>query len=137
MTGNASPAPISTLSYSNQDPVLLKYFMDRVREIGGGTEGPYLGTNALVASGDPVLARALVASGLPPGKKTLSNPPLDALLRRDKESFKYHIQATLTEEGWFSLTIDRYRNINFPIAFGRSIDVTEKLSGGQINDDEA
>jgi len=121
---------VLTLGYSNQDPVLLKYFADAVKEAGGTRGEPCLETYALVLYASSVLARALKVSGLPFGRKTRSNPSLDPLLERDTELFRYHIQATLTEEGWCSLRIES-RRARFDIAWGRSVDITDKLSKEQ------
>lgn len=124
---------VGGLGYVNQDPVLLRYFANAVREAGGTIRGePRLGTYALVMHASPVLARALDASGLPFGRKTITNPSLDPLLKRDPELFRYHIRATLTEEGSCSLTIDKHRRVRFRIAWGRSVDITAKLSSKQI-----
>jgi len=121
---------VLTLGYSNQDPVLLKYFADAVKGAGGTRGEPCLETYALVLYASSVLARALQVSGLPFGRKTRSNPSLDPLLSRDPELFRYHIQATLSEEGWCSLRI-KGRRARFDIAWGRSVDITDKLSKEQ------
>lgn len=123
---------VYSLDYHNQDPVLLWYFANAVREAGGNIIGkPHLEVRELVISADRVLARALVASGLPFGRKTLRNPSLDPIIEKDPKLLKYHIQATLPEEGWFSLKINHGRAY-FDIAWGRSVDITDKLTEGQI-----
>jgi len=123
---------VGILSYINQDPVLLKYFADTVREAGGAIkEELTFEGNGLVAHANPVLARALDASGLQYGRKTRTNPSLDPLLGQNPNFFRYHIQATLTEEGWCTLTINKSRRACFDIAWGRSVDITNKLSEEQ------
>jgi len=125
---------VGALSYVNQDPMLLRFFADIIRGVGGSIrrELRFEGYG-LAAYADPVLARALVFSGLPFGRKTRTNPPLDPYLRQNSELFHHHIKATLTEEGWCSLTITKSRTARFDIAWGRSIDITDKLSSDQVN----
>jgi len=122
---------VGILNYSNQDPVLVRYFTDIVRKLKGDITGPYLATHALATNAIPALARALDASGLPFGRKTKTDPSLDPLLKEGSELFRYHIRATLTEEGWCSLSIQG-RYVRFEIAWGRSVDITDKLSGNHI-----
>ena len=123
---------VCSLDYRNQDPVLLWYFANAVREAGGKIIGkPHLEVRVLEISADRVLARALVASGLPFGRKTLKNPSLDPLVEKDPKLLKYHIQATLSEEGWCSLKF-HWGRAYFDIAWGRSVDITDKLTEGQI-----
>lgn len=124
---------VGRLGYSNQDPVLLRYFTDLVRELGGDIRRePRFARYVLLVEANPVLARALDASGLPFGRKTRTDPPLDPLIRPNSRLFRYHIQATLAEEGWCSLIIAKGRRIQFVIAWGRSVDITDKLTGEQI-----
>ena len=121
------------LNYSNQDPVLLMYFVDSVGGVRGKIIGqPKWGTHVLVITADVVLARALVASGLSFGRKTISNPSLDHYTVQDPNLFRYHIQATLNEEGWCSLSL-RKRRVKLEIAWGRAVDITDSLSKGQID----
>jgi len=122
---------VGNVNYSNQDPVLLWYFTNIVKELGGDVTGPYLSKNALAINATPALARALNASGLSSGRKTRTDPSLDPLIKEGSELFKYHIRATLTEEGWCSLSIQG-RYVRFDIAWGRSVDITDKLSRNQI-----
>lgn len=124
---------VGILNYSNQDPVLLRYFTDIVKKLRGNITGPYLATHALAINAIPALARALDASGLSSGRKTKTNPSLDLLLKEGSELFKYHIRATLTEEGWCSLSI-QHHSARFEIAWGRSVDITDKLSRDQIEE---
>jgi len=125
---------VGTLSYVNQDPVLLRYFANVIKGLGGSIrkELTFEGYG-LAAYANPVLARALDFSGLPFGRKTRTNPPLDSLLRQNPELFRYHIQATLVEEGWTSLTISPYRRACLYIAWGRSVDIMAQLSSEQVN----
>jgi len=53
------------------------------------------------------------------------------LVGKNPELFRYHIKATLTEEGWPSLRISHNR-VRFIIGWGRSVDITDKLSSEQI-----
>jgi len=90
---------VRILGYANQDPILLQYFVEVVKKAGGSIKGePRLETHKLVVYANPVLARALNASGLPFGRKTRTNPPIDPHLKQDRELFRYHIKSTLTEE---------------------------------------
>jgi len=120
------------LKYSNQDPVLLKYFADAVREAGGIIiTKPRLRPGAMEIEANSALGRALEASGLPGGRKTISNPSLDPMVEKDPKSKRYHIQAALTEEGWHSLGVHK-RRARFEIAWGRAVDITDELSSEQI-----
>jgi len=124
---------VRILNYSNQDLVLLWYFMNITKALGGDIAGLYLSNHALATNVNPALARALDASGLSFGRKTKTDPSLDPLLKESSELFKYHIQATLTEEGWCSLSIyGRY--VRLEIAWGRSVDITNKLSRVHIEE---
>lgn len=125
-------SPKHRLKYSNQDPVLLKYFADAVREAGGIIiRKPHLRPGAMEIEANRVLGRALEASGLPRGRKTISNPSLDPMMEKDPKSKRYHIQAVLTEEGWHSLGVHK-RRAGFEIAWGRAVDITDELSSEQI-----
>jgi len=123
---------VGALSYANQDPVLLWHFAEAIRRVRGTIRELAFQEHGLVTYANPVLARALVFSGLPSGRKTRTNPPLDPHLRQNPELFHYHIQATLTEEGWPSLTIN-HRRAYFTIAWGRSVDIMDQLSSKQVN----
>jgi len=124
---------VGRLGYSNQDPVLLRYFTDLVRGLGGDIHRePRFARYVLLVEANPALARALDASGLSYGRKTRTDPPLDPLIKPNSSLFRYHIQATLTEEGWCSLIIAKGRRIQFVIAWGRSVDITDKLADEQI-----
>jgi len=125
---------VKRLSYHNQDPVLLRCFANAVIEVGGDIIGqPRLEKKALVIFANRILARALVASGLSYGRKTLSDPSLDPLVEQNRELCQFHIRATLNEEGWPTLTI-KHRKANLEIAWGRSVDITDKLSREQIDE---
>ncbi len=81
-----------------------------------------------------VLGRALEASGLPRGKKTVSNPSLDPQMARDSGMTCYHVQATLNEEGGFYLTVNKQRRAGLGIAWGRSVDITDGLASMQVDE---
>lgn len=118
--------------YNNQDPVLIKYFIDAVRGVDRAlVKKPGLKDYSICVYTNPVLGRVLSASGLPSGRKTITNPSLDPLLIKHPNIARYHIQATLTEEGWVSLDI-KGRQVVFEIAYGRAVDITDKLSIEQI-----
>jgi hypothetical protein len=125
---------VNLFTYNNQDPVLLMHFIDAVREVRGKIVGqPRWGTHVLEIVADVVLGRAIVASGLSYGRKTRTNPSLDSSIIQDPKLFSYHIQATLNEEGWCSLKIDK-RRATFDLAWGRAVDITNSLSKEQIDE---
>lgn len=124
----------SEMSYANKDPALLHYFITRLKQVGGHEGGlPTPAARVMRVSGDALTARLLNASGLPYGSKTKVNPALDPLVFTDPETRRYHVQATLTEEGWISLRVNRNRNIQMEVGWNRSTDITDRLTEEQRN----
>ena len=125
-------SPAHNLAYNNQDPVLLKYFADAVAEAGGTiTREPKLRGGAIEIASNSAIGRAVEASGLPRGRKTITNPSLDSLVASDPEAARYHLQATLAEEGWFSLGVHKGK-ARFEIAWGRSVDIMDRLQYEEV-----
>ena len=125
-------SPAHNLAYNNQDPVLLKYFANAVAGAGGTiTREPKLREGAIEVASNSALGRAVEASGLRRGRKTVTNPSLDSLVASDPEAARYHLQATLAEEGWFSLGVHKGK-ARFEIAWGRSVDITDRLQYEEV-----
>ena len=117
------------LWYSNKDPVLHKYFEDRVKELGGKINTSP-GERVIESAAPTLVARILAASGLKVGPKTISNPSLNELVLKDEEVRKYHFTGTLTEEGSSELHIDD-RRLRLRMGWDRSVDITDNLSPKQ------
>jgi len=122
-------------NYVNKDPTLHKYVIELLKELEANVkEKPRWDQSkgAYVTNIDPTIARALIKTGLKPGKKTITNPTLDPEIYKNLQLRKYHFQATLTEEGTSSIYITKEKRLKMTIAWDRSIDITDKLTPQQI-----
>ena len=120
--------------YVNKDPVLHWYVIKLLKELG--VENPNLpryrqSEDDYEININATITRILRKIGVEPGHKTITNPSLDPRIFTDPELRKYHFQATLTEEGSSSLRIKDGKLI-MRITWGRSIDITDKLTPQQI-----
>ena len=111
-----------SVRYYNKDPILHYY----VYKLGGK---PNDMNNRVFRSYIPVeYAPRLIRIGVPPGNKTINMPNID-LGAMDNDAFKYYIQATLTEEGKFTIYKMKNKNtIKQIIGFSRSFDITKHIS---------
>jgi len=122
-------------NYVNKDPTLHKYVIELLKELEANVkEKPRWepSRKIYVTNIDPTIARALIKTGLKPGKKTITNPTLDPEIYKNPELRKYHFKATLTEEGTSSLHITKEKRLRMSISWSRSIDITDKLTPQQI-----
>jgi len=104
-------------TYYNKDPVLHYY----VYELGG--RPAYLDKGAFKSYIPVEYSQLLINIGVPIGNKTINMPNFDLSILSD-DLFKYYLQATLTEEGSFSVTIEKGRKLRHKIEFKRTIDIS-------------
>ena len=124
--------------YVNKDPVLHWYVMRNIKEVGGevtrvvlrkyGGEGLKLESYI-----DSKTSRLLSYIGVPAGRKTVNQPSIDFSGMSD-EVWRYHIRATLTEEGSATLEIGPKDYLKFKIELGRSVDITNYIPKDRIDD---
>nr|MDO8044655.1 hypothetical protein [Candidatus Baldrarchaeota archaeon] len=114
-------------TYVNKDPVLHRHVIDLVKAMGGEYKIPPPSKEAIETKIDSVTARILIAAGLPPSYKTITNPPLHPAILKNKKLAKYHLHMTFIEEGYSSLTINRHNKLELQIGFGRSKDITDLI----------
>ncbi len=120
--------------YINKDPVLHLHVRKLLEELGVKIKEPPVWDRtrqSYVTSIDATTARILHKAGVPVGRRTMTNPTLDPRIAKNKELRKYHFKATLTEEGSSNIWITNDRRIRMSISWGRSIDITDKLTKEQ------
>ena len=115
-----------SIEYYNKDPVLHHYLRQRVEELGGSFSGPFEAHKAFVSYVDPLIGRLLNAIGIPYGSRALNQPFMD-FKRVDNSVWRYHFQATLTEEGAATLRVMQDKRISMKISLTRAIDITDLL----------
>ncbi|RLE75805.1 MAG: hypothetical protein DRJ44_05175 [Thermoprotei archaeon] len=115
-----------TLRYVNQDPVLIRKFIDTVKKAGGWAKILPPQKPGFDVYTDSVTARIVNAAGLPYGRKTITDPPLHPRILKDPQLAKHHLHITFLEEGYatFSYAKDRLQLI---IGISRSKDITEHI----------
>ena len=113
--------------YVNRDPVLHRIVIDLVKELGGQYKIPPPSKEGIETRIDSTTGRILVAAGLPPGRKVISNPPLHPAVLRDRELAIYHVHTTFIEEGYSTLTLNRHGKLELHVSFGRNVDVTNLI----------
>ena len=116
----------ATLRYVNQDPALIKTFIDTVKALGGWAKILKPGKPGFDAYTDTLTARLLVAAGLPPGRKTLTDPPLHPAVPQDKNLAKQHLKTTFLEEGYATFSYAKNR-LQLIIGINRSKDITHHI----------
>ena len=116
----------TNIRYVNQDPTLIRTFIDYVRRIGGEARILEPKKPGFDVRTDTVTARIIHAAGLPYGRKTLTNPPLHPVVMKDKELAKEHLHITFLEEGYATFSYGRGR-LQLIIGLGRSRDITDLL----------
>jgi len=114
------------VEYYNSDPVLHHYFKRAVEEAGSTFRGPTKAHNVLVSYADSLMGRLMNFIGVPYGSKSIKQPFMD-LKRLDDDTWKYYLQATLTEEGNFYVEISRQKRLSGRIALTRAVDITDIL----------
>ncbi|MHC1628138.1 MAG: hypothetical protein ACXQTI_04850 [Candidatus Nezhaarchaeales archaeon] len=115
-----------SIEYYNKDPVLHYYLKQRVEELGGSFSGPFEAHKAFASYIDPLTGRLLNAIGIPYGPRA-QNQPFVSFKRMDNSTWKYHFQATLTEEGAITLRVMQDKRIGMKISLTRAIDITDLL----------
>ena len=114
------------LRYVNQDPVLIRKFIDTVKEAGGWAKILPPQKPGFDVYTDSVTARIINAAGLPYGRKTITDPPLHPAILKNPKLAKHHLHITFLEEGYttFSYAKDRLQLI---IGISRSKDITDHI----------
>ncbi len=74
---------------------------------------------------DTLTGRLLHATGLPFGKKTLSDPGLHPRVLIDPEMAKQHLHITFLEEGFNTFSYGRDNRLQLIVGLGRSLDITD------------
>ncbi|RLF04757.1 MAG: hypothetical protein DRJ64_06460, partial [Thermoprotei archaeon] len=116
-----------TLRYVNQDPVLIRKFIDTVKEVGGRAYILPPQKPGFDVSVDTLTGRLLHAAGLPFGRKTLSDLGLHPRVLIDPEMAKQHLHITFLEEGFVTFSYGRDNRLQLIVGLGRSLDVTDKI----------
>jgi len=114
-----------TLRYVNQDPVLIRKFIDTVKEVGGRAYILPPQKPGFDVSVDTLTGRLLHAAGLPFGSKTLSDPGLHPRVLIDPEMAKQHLHITFLEEGFVTFSYGRDNRLQLIVGLGRSLDITD------------
>ncbi|RLE86538.1 MAG: hypothetical protein DRN04_19340, partial [Thermoprotei archaeon] len=116
----------TSLRYVNQDPVLIRKFIDTVKEAGGWAKILPPQKPGFDVYTDSVTARIINAAGLPYGRKTITDPPLHPAILKNPKLTKHHLHITFLEEGYttFSYAKDRLQLI---IGLVRSKDITDHI----------
>jgi hypothetical protein len=94
------------------------------RPIGQGKRG-------FISSIPSTYASKLMRIGVPYGNKTINIPRID-LSALDDSTWEYYIKATLTEEGTFVVSQQRYKeSLHIYIKFGRTYDITHYIDNSR------
>jgi len=123
------PKATSSVTYVNEDPVLHWYFKKQVEATGGTYSGPHPRKRGAVMDSyaDATVSRKLHAIGVPYVKKTVNQPTID-LSRMDEDTWRYHVQTTLSEEGFGMFLLDRRKGtLEMLVGWGRSYDITKNV----------
>ena len=123
------------VQYVNKDPMLHLLFKKRVVE----SEGVYTGTHlkrdekVYVSYAKADIGRRLMMIGVPKGDKTTNQPTID-LSKMPDDIWRYHMQTTLTEEGFLQIGIDKRKDtLTVHIGWRRATDITDQLTKDLIS----
>ena len=122
----------TSLRYVNQDPALIRAFIDNVKAAGGWAKILEPAKPGFDAYTDTVTPRILAAAGLPYGRKTLTNPHLHPAVFKNKEAAKQHLKLTFLEEGYTTFSYGRNR-LQLIIGINRSRDITQHIPPQTLN----